>query len=60
MKAIADDKFYIAQNINFFFYKVENIVGKWENAGYQHFCPFSPQCYQKPFFLTGTKVVTVW
>ena len=27
---------------------VENIVGKAENAGYQHFLLF-PQCYQKAF-----------
>ena len=25
-----------------------NIVGKEENAGYQHFRPF-PQCFQKAF-----------
>ena len=28
------------------FDKVENIVGKGENAGYQHFLLF-PQCFQK-------------
>ena len=28
-----------------FFYRVENIVGKGENAGYQHFLLF-PQCFQ--------------
>ena len=27
--------------------RVENIVGKGENAGYQHFLLF-PQCFQKP------------
>ena len=27
----------------------ENIVGKEQNAGYQHFLPF-PQCFQKPSF----------
>ena len=29
--------------------RVENIVEKGENAGYQHFLPF-PQCFQKPSF----------
>ena len=29
--------------------RVKNIVGKGENAGYQHFLPF-PQCFQKAFF----------
>ena len=28
------------------FDRVENIVGKGENAGYQHFLLF-PQCFQK-------------
>ena len=29
----------------FVFHRVENIVGKGENAGYQHFLLF-PQCFQ--------------
>ena len=33
--------------------KVENMVGKGENAGYQHFLLF-PQCFQKPY-LSGHK-----
>ena len=32
----------------------ENIVGKEENAGYQHFLPF-PQCFQKPLNLEWSK-----
>ena len=31
------------------FDRVENIVGKGENAGYQHFILF-PQCFSKPSF----------
>ena len=31
---------------------VENIAGKGENAGYQHFLIF-PQCFQKAFCLGG-------
>ena len=34
---------------------VENIVGKGENAGYQHFLLF-PQCFQKLSFQEGLKV----
>ena len=33
---------------------IENIVGKGENAGYQHFLLF-PQCFQKPFFFNVVK-----
>ena len=31
--------------MKFVFGKVENIMGKGENSGYQHFLPF-PQCFQ--------------
>ena len=34
---------------------VENILGKEENAGYQHFLLF-PQCFQKPSFPGSLKV----
>ena len=34
--------------------RVENIVGKEENAGYQHFLLF-PQCFQKPSFIRVVK-----
>ena len=34
--------------------RVENIVGKGENAGYQHFL-FFPQCVGKSFFLMVVK-----
>ena len=39
--------------------KIENIVGKEENAGYQHFLLF-PQCFQKDFSLRLSKVVIAW
>ena len=35
--AFADDNFSVAQMMQYFFDRVENIVGKGENAGYQHF-----------------------
>ena len=34
----------------FVFDRVENIVGKGENAGHQHFLLF-PQCFRRAFYL---------
>ena len=39
--------------------RVENIVGKGENAGYQHFL-LLPQCFQKASFSGLLKVGFVW
>ena len=36
------------ENLKLVLGSVENIVGKGENAGYQHFLLF-PQCFQNPF-----------
>ena len=41
------------------FDRVENIVGKGENAGYQYFL-LSPQCFPKAFFSVSLKVGIVW
>ena len=41
------------------FDRVENIVVKGENAGYQHFLLF-PQCFQKASFPDTSKGVIVW
>ena len=41
------------------FDRVENIVGKGENAGYQHFL-LSPQCFQKPSLSWKLKLRNVW
>ena len=41
------------------FDRVENIVGKGENAGYQHFLLFS-QCFQKASLPDRSKGVIVW
>ena len=38
--------------------KSENIMGKKENAGYQHFLHF-PQCFQKAFSLRLFKLLLV-
>ena len=43
-KHFADEKFIVSQNMKFVFHRVENIVGKGGNAGYQHFLPF-PQVF---------------
>ena len=58
LKAFADDKLNVTQNIKFVFHRIENIVGKEENAGYQHFLLF-PQCFQKVFSSSASKVVNV-
>ena len=46
LKAFADDKLNLAEKLKFILGRVENIMGKGENAGYQHFLIF-PQCFQK-------------
>ena len=45
-KAFADDKSNVGKIIISLLDRVENIVGKGENAGYQHFLLF-PHCFQK-------------
>ena len=49
LKAFADDKLKLIQMAKFVLDKTENIVGKEENAGYQHFLHF-PHCFQKALF----------
>ena len=41
------------------FDRVENIVGKGENSGYQHFLLF-PQCFEKASLQDTSKGVIVW
>ena len=50
LKAFADDKLNLTPNIKVVFHKIENIVEKEENAGYQHFFSF-PTMFSKGFFL---------
>ena len=59
MKAFADSKLNIVQNIQLVLHRIENIVGKGENAGNQHFLLF-PQCFLKVFASGVSKVVTEW
>ena len=49
----------VTENIEVAFHRIENIAGKEENAGYQHFLLF-PQCFQKDFSFSASKVVIVW
>ena len=55
LKAFADDKINVAEKLDFVLGRIENIVGKGENAGYQHFLLF-PQCIQKSFSSKSLKV----
>ena len=50
---------YVSHTLKFVLGKVENIVGKGENAGHQHFLLF-PQCFQKPCFSELLTVGIVW
>ena len=54
LKAFADNKINPTKQQAFFAGWVDNIVGKGENAGYQHFLLFQ-QCYQKAPFLGSLK-----
>ena len=48
MKTFADHKSKVLRMINFVSDRVENIVEKGENAGYQHYLLY-PQCFQRAF-----------
>ena len=59
LKAFAEEKDWYASKTEAVMEWEENIVGKGENAGYQHFLLF-PQCFQK-LSLSGTfKLGIVW
>ena len=58
-KAFADNKLNVAEKLKFILGRVENMVGKGENAGYQHFLLF-PQCFQKSSISGSLKVGIVW
>ena len=59
LKAFADDKINVTKNLKFVLGRIGNIVGKGENAGYQHFLLF-PQCRQRASDTESLKVVIVW
>ena len=58
-KVVANDKIIVTQRLKFVLGRIENIVGKGENAGFQHFLLF-PQCFQKLSFPEVFKVGIVW
>ena len=55
LKAFADNKSNFAQMTISLFDRVENTVGKGENAGFQHFLLFQ-QCFPRPSSLGSLKV----
>ena len=58
-KAFADDILNVVQIMICVSDREENIVGKGENVGYQHFLLF-PQCFQKASLSGPLKVGIVW
>ena len=50
LTAFADVKINLTENLKFVMGRVENIVEKGENAGYQHFLLF-PQYFQKASYI---------
>ena len=59
LKALADDKINVTEKLKFVLGRVESIMGKGENAVYQHFLLF-PYCFQTAFFSGSLKVRIVW
>ena len=50
LKAFTDNKINVAKMMISVFDRLENIMGKEESAGYQHFLLYPP-CFQKASFL---------
>ena len=59
LKPFADNKINATQKLIFALERIENSMGRGENAGYQHFLLF-PQCFQKDTFSGSLKVMIVW
>ena len=59
LKVFTDDKIDINEKLKFGLGRVENIVEKGENAGYQHFL-LSPKCFQMASSPELLKVEIVW
>ena len=49
----------MTEKLNFVLGRVENIMEKGENAGYQHFLLF-PQCFLTAFLLGSLEAGIVW
>ena len=59
LKAFADDKIKVTEKLKFVLERVENIVGRGENAAFQHFLLVS-QCFQKASYTRSLKVWIMW
>ena len=59
LKAFADNILTVAQIMEFVYQGVANIVGKGENAGYQHFSLF-PQCFKNSSRLVCKIVIVLY
>ena len=59
IESICRRQLYVAKVMISPFDKVENTVGKGENAGYQHFLLFR-QCFQEASFSGSLKVGIIW
>ena len=49
LKAFAEDVINVTEKLKYLLGRVDNIVGKREDASYQHFLLF-PQCFQNASF----------
>ena len=56
LNKFADIKINVTEKLKYRFGRIENIVGKGENAGCQHFLLF-PQCFQKASFFFFFQVI---
>ena len=59
LNTFSDDKINLTQKLKLALRRVENILGKGENAGYQHFLLF-PQCFRKLSHSGSLKVGIMW
>ena len=59
LEAFADEKINMTEKSKSVLRRVENTVGKGENAGYQHFLLF-PQRFQNASYTGLLEVVIVW
>ena len=55
LKVLVDNKIIVNEKVIFGLGRMENIMGKGENAGYQHFLLFLP-CFQKASYTGSSKV----
>ena len=59
LKVFANSKLNVTEKLKYAFGRVENIVGKGENADYQHFLLFQ-QYFQNASYTMVLKVDIVW